>query len=94
MVEALGAMHYLWGCTQLQVLNIVCCKVLNHLLGDAGECCMVCCDLMDDPKHLEDLTEGTVSCTLFSSHCCQLLFKPSLCYQEGPCVTFFKHLCQ
>ena len=65
----MGLRHYLRGCAQLQVLYIVCCKVLNHLLGDTGECGMVCGDLVDDAKHLKDLTEGAVSCNIMSVQC-------------------------
>ena len=30
---------------------------------------MVCCDLMDDSKYLEHLTEGAISCTVTSPRC-------------------------
>ena len=45
----------LWGGAQLQVLHIVCCKVFNDFLCDACKDGMVCGDLMNDPKQLENL---------------------------------------
>ena len=45
----------LWGSAQLQILDIVCCKVFDDFLCDAGEDGMVCGDLMDDPKQLKHL---------------------------------------
>ena len=43
------------GSAQLQILDIVCCKVFNDFLCDAGEDGMVCGDLMNDPKQLKHL---------------------------------------
>ena len=45
----------LWCSAQLQILDIVCCKVFDNFLCDAGEDGMVCGDLMDDPKQLKHL---------------------------------------
>ena len=79
--EVLGPTPYLWGRAQLQVLHIVCCKVLDHLLGDARERCMVCCDLVNDTEHLEHLIERAVSCTATSSCSCKQLYKPTLTFR-------------
>ena len=49
------ARENLWGSAQLQILDIVCCKVFDDFLCDAGEDGMVCGDLMNDPKQLENL---------------------------------------
>lgn len=59
------AVKHLWGGAQLQVLDIVCSKVLNDFLGDASEDCMVCGDLMDHCEDLKHLAQGSITCIAF-----------------------------
>ena len=56
------AMEDLGGSAQLQILDIVCCKVFDDFLCDAGEDGMVCGDLMDDPKQQKNLSQGPLPC--------------------------------
>ena len=63
------AVKHLWGGAQLQVLDIVCSKVLNDFLGYASEDCMVCGDLMDHSEYLEHLAQDSVTCIALRITC-------------------------
>lgn len=49
--------------SQLEIDDVVCCKVLNDFAGDAGDDGVRCCDTMDDSKELKALRQSPVPCT-------------------------------
>ncbi len=87
--------EHLRGGAQLQVLDIVCSKVLDDFLGDTSEDLMVCGDLMDNSEDLEDLTQGTVTCVALrlkpQDGFCRCLKVTNL---SAGCLTFLEDACQ
>ena len=88
-------MKHLWGGAQLQVLDIVCSKVLNDFLGDSSEDRMVCGDLMDHSEDLEHLAQGAVTCIALRVKCqgrsCRCLRVNKV---SAGSLTFLEYSCQ
>lgn len=71
--EPSSAAAHLGGCPQLKVDHVVGGKVLQHLLGDAGDAAVVGGDGMDDIKQPETLGQRAGGCSCGGRRCQQVL---------------------